>query len=148
MLSPPESLARGANQLGGEPIYLKVGIPQSLAEVSESKAPSSGIWSSIPTTSSIMTTPPKAQEEVSMTTEVRELLNWAVLDASRHGLISSSPKRLNPMVVLTPLPHKLGDISSPVDTSSQVGALDDAKMGEASLEEISHPLTPSKDTRA
>ena len=44
------------------------------------------------------------------------------------------------MVVLTPLPHKLGDISSPVDTLSQVGALDDAERGEASLEEI--PTVP------
>ena len=42
--------------------------------------------------------------------------------------------------MLTPLPHKLGDISGLVDTSSQVGALDDAKMREASLEEI--PAVP------
>ena len=75
-----------------------------------------------------------------MTTEVRDLLTQAVLDTSRHGLMNSTPKRLNPVVVLTPLPHKLGDISSPVDTSSQVGVLDDAKMGEASLEEI--PTVP------
>ena len=46
------------------------------------------------------------------------------------------------MVVLTPLPYKLGDISGPVDTSSQLGALDDVtEMGEASLEEI--PTVPS-----
>ena len=44
------------------------------------------------------------------------------------------------MVVLTPLPHKLGDLSSPVDTSSHMGALDDAEMGEASMEEI--PTVP------
>ena len=76
-----------------------------------------------------------------MTTEVRELLTWAVLDMSRHGSMNSTPKRLNPKVVLTPLAHQLGDISSPVDTSSQVGAPDDVKMGEASLEEI--PAVPS-----
>ena len=46
------------------------------------------------------------------------------------------------MVVLTPPPTKLGDISSPVDTSSQVGALDDPEMGETSLEEIPAVLSP------
>ena len=76
-----------------------------------------------------------------MTTEVRELLTQAILDMSGHRSTNSTPKRLNLMVILTPLPHKLGDLSSPVDTSSQVGALDDAKMGEASLEEI--PAFPS-----
>ena len=51
------------------------------------------------------------------------------------------PKRLNAVVVLTSLPHKLGDPSGPVDTSSQVRALDDTEMAEASLEEI--PTAPS-----
>ena len=32
--------------------------------------------------------------------------------------------------------NKLGDLSETVDTSSQVSALDDAEMTEASLEEI------------
>ena len=43
--------------------------------------------------------------------------------------------------MLTPLPHKLGDTSRIVDTSSQVNALDDAEMVEASLEDI--PTAPS-----
>ena len=51
------------------------------------------------------------------------------------------PKGLNPMVVLMPLPPKLGDLSGPVDTSCQVSTPDDAEMGEASLEEI--PAAPS-----
>ena len=62
------------------------------------------------------------------------------------------------MVLLTPPPHKLRDLLGLVDTSSQVSAPDDAKMTEASLEEIpsptvetpgpksskllNHPLTP------
>ena len=54
------------------------------------------------------------------------------------GIRELNPKTLNPMVILTPLSHKLGDPSRPVDTSSNVSALDDA---EASLEEI--PTTPS-----
>ena len=37
--SPPESLAKGINLLRGEPIYLKVDIPQSIMEGPELKAP-------------------------------------------------------------------------------------------------------------
>ena len=140
IVSLPESLARGANLLGGKCIYLKVGITQSMAEVSEPKAVPSGICPLTQMASSIKPTLPKAEEEVSMTTEVRELLTWTVLDISGHGSTNSTPKRPNPVVMLIPLPHKLGDIFSPVDMSSQVGALDDAEMGEASLEEI--PTVP------
>ena len=43
IVCPPKSLARGANLLGDKPIYLNVGIPQSIAEVSELTAPPSGI---------------------------------------------------------------------------------------------------------
>ena len=75
-----------------------------------------------------------------MTMEVRELLSWAVLDVSGHASPNSTPKRLNTVGILTPLPHTLGDLSSPVDISSQVSALDDTEMVEASLEEI--PTTP------
>ena len=39
------------------------------------------------------------------------------------------------MVILIP-PPKLRDLSRPVDTSSQVSSPDDAKMAEASLEEM------------
>ena len=118
IVSLSKSLARGTNLLGGKPIYLKVGIPQSMAEVSESKALPFGICISILMASSIKATLPKVEEEVSMATEVRELLTWAVLDTSGHRSMNSTPKRLNPMVMLIPLPHKLEDISSPVDTSS------------------------------
>ena len=47
------------------------------------------------------------------------------------------------MVILTPPPHKLRDLSRPVDTSSQVSALDDAEMAEASLEEIPSAISPT-----
>ena len=124
--SPPKSLARGTNLLGGEPIYLKVGIPQFTAEESELKVPPSDIHPSILMASSVKATLPKAEREVSMTIEVRELQSWVVLDMSGHMSTNSTPKRLNPVVVLTP----------PVDTSSQVNALDDAEMEGASLEEI------------
>ena len=80
--------------------------------------------------------PLKLEREVSMTMEVRELLSWVMLDMSGHVSGNLTPKRPNPMVVLTPPPHKLRDTSRPVDTSSQVSAPDDAEMAEASLEEI------------
>ena len=81
-----------------------------------------------------------------MTMEVRELLSQAVLDMSGHISVNSTQRRLNPMVILTPLPHKLGDPSRPVDTSSQVSAPDDAEMAEASLEEIPAAPSPTAET--
>ena len=74
-----------------------------------------------------------------MTMEVRELLSWTILDMSGHVSGNSTPKRPNPMAVLTPPPHKLKDLSGPVETSSQVSTPDDAKMADASLEEIPSP---------
>ena len=143
--SPPKSLAKGTNLLGGEPIYLKVGILQSTVGELELKASPSGICSSIPIVSPIKATLPKVEREVSMTMEVRELLSQAVLDMSGHASGNSTLKRLNPVVILTPLPHKWGDLSSPVDTSSQVSTPDDAEIGEASLGKI--PTAPHPQLR-
>ena len=81
-----------------------------------------------------------------MTMEVRELLSWVVLDTSRHASGNSIPKRLDPMVLLTPPPSKLGDFPGPVDTSSQVSTPDDAEMGDASLEEIPTASSPTAKT--
>ena len=81
-----------------------------------------------------------------MTMEVRDPLSQVGLDMSRHVSENSTPKILNPVVVLTPLPHKLGDPSGPVDTSSQVSTLDDAEMAEASLEEIPAAPSPTAET--
>ena len=91
--------------------------------------------------SPIKATLPKVEREVSMTMEVRELLSQVGLDTSGHISENSTPKRLNPVVVLTPMPNKLGDLFGPVDTLSQVSTPDDAEMVEASLEEI--PAAPS-----
>ena len=78
-----------------------------------------------------------------MTMEVRELLSWAVLDTSELVSGSSTPKRWEPVVLVTPLPTKLEDFPWPVDTSSQVSAPDDAEMEDASLEEIPTPSSPT-----
>ena len=144
--SPPKFAAKGTDLLGGKPIYVKGDIPQPIMEEPELKVPSLGGHSSILMPSSIRATLPKAEREVSMTMEVRELLSWVVLDMSGHASANSTQKRLNPMVVLTLLPNKPGDLSSPVDTSSQMSALDDAEMGEATLEEIPAAPLPTAET--
>ena len=142
--SPPESLAKGVNLLRGKPIYLKVNIPQSIVEGPELKAPPlASHSSSILTTSPIKPPPLKVEGEVSMTMEVRELLSWVLLDTSELVSGSSTPKRQEPMVLVTPLPTKLEDFPQPVDTSSQLSAPNDAEMEDASLEEIPAPSSPT-----
>ena len=144
--SLPESLVNGANLPGGKPIYLKVDIPQSITEGPEWKTLPPGKCPSILMASIIKATLPKAEREVSMAMEVRELLSWVALDMSGHVSENSTPKRLKTVVILTPLLHKLGDPSGPVDTSSQVSIPDDAEMVEASLEEIPTALSPTAET--
>ena len=81
-----------------------------------------------------------------MTTKVRELLSWVVLGTSEGASGSSTPKRLEPMVLVTPLPTKLEDFPWPVDTSSQVSAPDDAEMEDVSLEGIPTASSPTAKT--
>ena len=76
-------MVKGVNLLGGKPIYLKVDILQLTSEGSVLKAlPLSGGTPSILIASPVRPPVPKAEEEVSMTTEVRELLSQAALDTS------------------------------------------------------------------
>ena len=61
----------------GQPIYLKVDIPQAIVEGPKLKALSPGSHSSSILIASPVGAPlPKADREVSMTMEVRELLSW------------------------------------------------------------------------
>ena len=78
--------------------------------------------------------------------EVRKLLSQAGLDMSRHASGNSTPKRLEPVVLVTPLPTKLEDFHWPVDTSSQVSTPDDAEMEDTSLEEIPAASSPTAKT--
>ena len=143
IMSLPKSLAKGTTILRGKPIYLPVDILQSTTKGQESKAPSPGSHSiPILTASPIRAPLQKAEGQVSMTMEVRELLSQAVLDTSGHTSGSSTPKRLEPMVLVTPLPPKL------VDTSSQVGAPDDGKMDDPTLEEVHATYSPTFKTPA
>ena len=145
--SLPELLAKGTTMLRGEPIYLPVDIPQSTTKGQEPKAPSLGGHSiPIPTASTIRAPPSKAEGQVSMTMEVKGLLSQVVLDTSRHASGSSTPKRLEPVVLVTPLPPKPEDFSKLVDTSSHVSTSDDAKIDNPTPEEIPATSSPTVGT--
>ena len=77
-----------------------------------------------------------------MTMEVRNLLSQMMLDTSGHGPGNSTSKRPNPVVMLTPPPHKLKELPKPADTSSQVSTLDNVEMVEASLEGVPTTISP------
>ena len=51
-------------------------------------------------------------------------------------------KKTEPRGHLTPPPHKPKELPQPVDTSSQVNPLDDAKMVESSLEGVPTTISP------
>ena len=74
--------------------------------------------------------------------EVRSLLSRAMLDTSGHGSGNSTQRKLNPVVILTPPPHKPKELPKLVDTSSQVSALDNVEMAEASLEGVPTAISP------
>ena len=106
--SPLEPMAKGINLLSSKPIYLKVDIPQTNTEGPELKAPPLGSHS--PSTSIASPVRPpllKAEGEVSMTMEVRELLSQVGSGTSEHASGSSTPKRQELVVLVTPLPTKL-----------------------------------------
>ena len=125
-------MVKGINLLSSKPIYLKVDIPQSNMEGPELKAlPLSSHLPSILIASPVRPLLPKAEGEVSMTMEVRELLSQVGLDTSEHTSGNSTPKMQEPVVLVTPLPTKLKDFPKPVDTSSQVSAPDNAEMEDA-----------------
>ena len=113
-----------------------------MVEELDQKASPLGRCCAILIASPFKTTPPKPEREVSMTMEVRSILSWAMLDMSGCMPGNSTPKRPNPVVILTPPPHKLRDLSRLVDTSSQVSTPDDIEMAEASLEEVPTTISP------
>ena len=65
-----------------------------------------------------------------------------MLDTSGHGSGNSTLRRPNPVVILTPPPHKPKELPQLVDTSSQLSTRDDAKMAEASLEGVPTTISP------
>ena len=138
----PESLANGISLAGGRSVYIEVDIPQPMAEEPDQKALPLGRCFSILIANPLKTTPRKQEIEVSMTMEVRSLLSRVMLDTSGCGSGNLTPKRPHPVVILTPPPHKLRDLSRLVDTSSKVSTLNDIDMAEASLEEVPTTISP------
>ena len=134
IISLPKSLANGISLTGGKSMYLEIDIQQPMVKEPDQKASPLGRCFKIIISRPLKTTLPKLEREVSMTMDVRSLLCQVILDTSGHGSGNSTPKRPNPVVVLTPPPHKLKDLLKPVDASSQVSAQDDIEMAEASLE--------------
>ena len=142
IVSLPESLVNSTSLTGGGSVYLEVDILQPIVEEPDWKALPLGRCSSILIASPLKTTPPKPEREVSMTMEVRNLLSRAMLDMPGHVLRNLTPKRPNPVVVLTPPSHKLRDLPRLADMSSQLSTPDDAEMAEASLEKVSTAISP------
>ena len=83
-----------------------------------------------------------------MTMEVREILSWVALDTSGQVLGGSTPKRLESMVLVMPLPPKLEDFPKLLDTSSQAGALDEGKLDNPTPEEVPPPTPHNQNPRA
>ena len=117
-----EPLANGISLTRGKPIYLEIDIPPSLAEELDWEVLPIGKVSTIVIASPQKSTPSKLEGEGSMTMEVRNLLSQVMLNTSGHGSKNSTPRRPNPVVILTPPPHKPKELLQPVDTSSQVSA--------------------------
>ena len=65
------------------------------------------------------------------------------LDTSGQALGGSTLKRLEPVVLVTPLPPKPEDFSKPVDTSSQVGTPDEGEMDDLTPEEVPATYSPT-----
>ena len=74
--------------------------------------------------------------------KVGNLLSQVMLDMPSHGSENSTLRRPNPVVILTPQPHKPKELLQPVDTSSQVSAQEEAKLVEASLEGVPTTISP------
>ena len=72
-------------------------------------------------------------KESSVTGDIRHACSW---------VRELSPKRPNPVVILTPPPYKPKELPKPVDTSSQVSTQDGIKMAEASLGEVLTIISP------
>ena len=140
--SLPESLANGISLTGGRSIYLEINIQQPMVKELDQKASPLGRSSAIIIASPLKTTPLKLEREVSMTMEVRSLLSEAMLDMSGQGSGNLTLKRPNPVVILTPPPHKLKNLPKLVNTSSQVSTPDDIEMAETSLGEVPTTISP------
>ena len=146
IMSLPELLSNGMTMLEGEPTFLQVDLSQFATKGQESKAlPLGSGLSPTLVTHPTRALPPKAEGQISMTTEVSKLLSWAVLDTSGLASGSSTPKRPGSLALATPVPLRLEDSAKLVDTSSQVSIPGDLEMDDPTLEEVqASPSLPVK----
>ena len=133
-----EPMANGVSLTRGKSIYLEIDILQSPAEEPDQKVLPIGKGSTTMISSPHKSTPQKLEGEGSMTMEVRNLLSQVMLNMSGHGSENLTVRRPNPVVILTPPPHKPKELLQLVDTSSQVSA----EMAEASLEGTPASISP------
>ena len=118
----PELLDSGISLIVSKHIYLGINIPSFPVEEPDQKMLP---LEDIPTI--LVTSPPKS--EGSMTTEVRNLLSQAALEASSCESQHSSPRRPTTAVIFMSSPQKPEDLPWPANTSSQASI----NEGEASL---------------
>ena len=146
IMSLPELLSNGMTMLKGEQTFVQMDLSQFATKGQESKAlPLGGGLSPTSAASPTRALLPKVEGQISMTTEVSELLSWGVLDTSGLASRSSTPKRPGSLALATPLFLRPEDSTKPVDTSSQVSIPDDTEMDDPTLEEIhASPSLPVK----
>ena len=77
-----------------------------------------------------------------MTMEVGNLLSQAMLDVPSPRSDNSTWRQPNPVLFLTPPPHKPKELLQPVNTSFQASTQEEAEMAEASLEGSPPPSLP------
>ena len=130
-----EWLDSGISLVASKHIYLVIDIPSPPVEEPDQKMLP---LKDIPTI--LITSPPKSlpKSEGSMTTEVSNLLSWAMLEASSCESQHSSPRRPTTAVVFISLPQRPEGLPQAANTSSQA-SIDE---GEASLEDIPTNISP------
>ena len=129
----PELLSSSISIIASKHLYLGINIPPM--EESDTKAPPIG-EASITLTTSPHKSPLKL--EGSMTTEVNDLLDQAIMEVSSCESKHSSLGKITTAAVTTSPPQKSEVSLPPIDTSSQTSI----KEAEASLEDIPTNISP------
>ena len=123
----PEPLSSGTSIISIEHLYLEIDIPPK--EESDTKATSIGEASIIQATNLHKSLP---KLEGSITTDIKDLLDQVIMEASSCESEQSSLEKTITVVVTTSPPQKSEVTVPPVDTSSQASI----KEAEGSLEDI------------
>ena len=104
-----------------EPSFLLVGLSQVTLGYYMPKAPAPHRTSTLSSPTHLaMEYLPKTYSHICMTSEVQELLSWAMLDTSTQALGDSTPERLMSAALGASPSARTEDSSMPVATSSQL----------------------------